>query len=143
MVGPHPIRLHGPWECTPLEWLDGEAAVTPPLPPPGRLRMPGDWSAVCGENFRGRARLTRRFHWPSRLGTTESLWVVFEGIRGSARLWIDDHVLGEINESVEFVEFEITRLIRPESQLIVEIASTENTPVPGIHGEIRLEVRTR
>ncbi len=85
MPYPHAMRLHGPWEYRPLSrWVradeDAWREIADELPRPGRARVPGDWAAALGPDYRGRVRYTRRFGCPTGLASRERVWLVIEGV---------------------------------------------------------------
>ena len=86
----HIIRLHGPWEYTPLN-EDRET-----LPPPGRITLPADWSETLGADFRGRVRYTRRFHRPTGLDGGQRVFLSIECVDAFGAAWLNEEKLGEV-----------------------------------------------
>lgn len=128
---PHRIRLRGPWDCQPLESQAGGKAA------PLRMTLPCRWRDGGLGEFAGRVRFTRRFGFPGRIDPDERVWLVFEGIAGTADVVLNGTPLGR-HASDEPFEFEITGLLSARNQLQVEVeAGTDG----GIWGDVALEVR--
>ncbi len=129
---PHRIRLRGPWECEPLARADGG-----PLPPPCRLTLPCRWGTAL-PHFAGRVRFRRRFGYPGRLDAHERVWLTFGGIETRAEVALNGVALGRHEGEGPF-EFEVTDLLRPRNELVVEVEGPAETA--GLCGEVALEVR--
>ncbi len=148
---PHRIRLRGPWECEPLR----RSAPPPspperggegggPLPSPFRMTMPCRWSEGGLPNFTGRVRFRRSFGYPGRIDAHERVWLTLAGIGGEAEVRLNDQLLGRIAWTGETpvppsTEFEVTPLLRPRNELVVEIEGTAEQG--GLWGEVALEIR--
>jgi hypothetical protein len=154
MATVHTIRLRGPWGCQPLTRHEPNEAgesreSTANLPPAGRLRLPADWSGVCGADFRGCVRLRRRFHWPARLMPRERVWLVLEEVTDAAVVRLNEEVLGEFTAADAPRAFDVTDVLEPTNVLLVDVTYSPDGPggtlhaVGGLTGEVRLEVRTR
>src|SRR5436309_4806058 len=128
MAYPHRIRLRGPWECEPLA-----RAGVGPLPPPCRMTLPGRWGAGGLGDFAGRARFRRRFGYPGRIDAHERVWLTFAGVDAAADVRLNDHPLGRHAGAFEPFEFEVTALLRPRNDLVVEVESPGNG---GLWGEV-------
>jgi hypothetical protein len=115
-VYPHRIRLRGPWDCEPL----------------GRVTMPCRW------DFAGRVRCRRRFGYPGRIDDYERVWLTFAGVKGTTKVWLNGQLLGRHEGPWPF-ELEVTRLLRPRNQLVVEVETPEGGG--GLWGDVALEVR--
>ena len=153
----HTIRLRGPWGCQPLarfEWDEAglRSETTTDLPPSGRLKMPADWSSVCGTDFQGRVRFRRRFHWPTPLTPRERMWLVFESVAVSALVRLNDCDLGEFSADQTPAEFDVTARLAATNVLVVDVSCPLERPAEassgsaaplagGLPAEIRLEVR--
>jgi hypothetical protein len=133
---PHRIRLRGPWECEPL--ARGDRAEEP-LPRPFRLTMPCRWGEGGLVDFAGRARFRRRFGYPGRIDEHERVWLTFAGIDGSAEIRLNDCLLGYSRDHSGSLEFEVTALLRPRNELVVDVDGTAERR--GLWGEVALEVR--
>ncbi len=127
---PHRIRLRGPWEYEPL-------AGPGPLPPAGRMTMPGRWGAGPLGDFTGRVLFRRRFGYPGRIDATERVWLTFAGVEGAAAVWLNDKPLGRAAAGP--FEFEVTALLRERNELRVEVEAPDGRG--GLYGEVALEVR--
>jgi hypothetical protein len=123
---PHPIQLRGPWDYEPLAWTrqldDGSIVVLPnSLPPPGRMRMPCRWVDGGLSGFAGRVRFRRRFGKPRQLDDYERLWLVCEGADYYSSWHLNGRLLGEHQGAFDPFEFEITNIVQPRNELIVEV----------------------
>jgi hypothetical protein len=144
---PHPIRLHGPWD---YEVLSGETAGARS----GRVKLPCDWGATLGREFRGCARYRRSFHRPSGLEPHEHVWLVCEGADARAEVRLNGQSLGPIRGYALHSHFEITALIEERNEVLLDVelsdginSSSQLRPgrehLPGGPiGEVRLEVRS-
>jgi beta-galactosidase/beta-glucuronidase len=128
------MHLKGPWGYEPV----------PPASTPlaGTAKLPAAWQAIVGD-FRGQLRFRRRFHQPTNLDPHERVCVVFDGVGGLARVAVNGQVLGTIPAGQGTGEFEITRLLKPNNELLVEIeyAPVDGDPTPGgLWGPVALEI---
>jgi hypothetical protein len=130
---PHRIRLRGPWECEPLR-RSGDS--TEPLPPPCRMTLPCRWSEGGLPHFSGRVRFRRSFGYPGRIDAHERVWLTFAGLSDEAELRLNHQSLGRIAAAAEF---EVTPLLRPRNELVVELEGTAEQG--GLWGEAALEIR--
>jgi hypothetical protein len=128
---PHRIRLRGPWECEPLT---GE-----PLPPPCRVTMPCRWRESGLGEYAGRVRCRRRFGLPRQIDPHERIWLTFAGIADIADLSLNRQLLGQAVRGPYPLEYEITALLLPRNELIVEVAAPDGDG--GLWGEVALEIR--
>jgi hypothetical protein len=125
----HRIRLRGPWDLVPLDRTDGDA----PLPPAGRVDVPGDLSEVVGADFRGRVRLGRRFNSPTNLDPDEQVALVFEALDAQAQLVLNGTPLQFAGQSP--ARFDIRPLLALHNLLEVTLT------LPALPlGEVRLEI---
>jgi hypothetical protein len=114
------------------------------LPPPFRMTMPCRWSEGGLPDFSGRVRFRRSFGYPGRIDTHERVWLTFAGIGGEAEVRLNEHLLGRIAWTGETpvppdIEFEVTSLLRPRNELVIEIEGTSEHG--GLWGEVALEIR--
>jgi len=107
---PHRIRLRGPWDCEPLP---------------------------SGEDVPQRRRFRRRFGYPGRIDNYERVWLTFAGVVGCASVWLNGQLLGRDEHSSDF-EYEVTALLKPRNEVIVETHAPADTGLPG---EVAMEVR--
>lgn len=132
----HRIRLRGPWDCEPLSSADGG-----PVPQARRMTLPCRWDAGGLLDFAGRVRYTRRFGMPTNLSAEESVWLVFEGVEGSANVSLNGTALGSHGHDEEPFGFEVTPLLKARNELQVDVESRSSSG--GIWGEVVLEIRSR
>ena len=119
----HRMHLKGPWEFEPL------AGDHPPAA--GRVKLPQSWEDAWGE-FRGEIRYRRRFHRPTNLDPHERVWIVFDGVGGSARVAVNTHALGNIAPGSGLPErFEITLLLQSNNELVVDVSFGADASGPG------------
>ncbi len=143
-IEPHVIRLRGPWEYEPLYRLvtldDGSLReTTDPLPPPGRLQMPGDWSGVLGSDFRGRVRFRRRFGRPTGLTASHLILLVIEQVNEIGHVALNGQMLGTIQFGQLPARYDVTHLIETRNELTIEVES-RGVFRSGAIGEVRVEI---
>jgi hypothetical protein len=131
---PHRIRLRGPWDCEPLERQPPGAAMPSPL----RMALPCRWSDSGLKDFSGRARFRRRFGYPGQIDAYERVWLTLAGVSDRGVVQLNGAALGLCSGEGPF-EFEVTRLLRPRNELIVDVEGTADRG--GLWGETALEVR--
>lgn len=132
---PHRIRLRGPWEYEPL------ARREPPtgdLPPAGRMVLPCRWREGGLGDFVGRVRFRRRFGYPGRIDPHERVWLTFAGVDATTEVSLNGRFLGRHEGASEPFEFEVTSLLQPRNELMVEVESAGNG---GLWGEVAMEIR--
>lgn len=144
----HKIRLHGPWHYEPLAFTEltasGESLDLPgSVPSAGTMKIPADWSASLGADFRGRVLYKRRFGRPTNLDVNERVDLVIEQLHGFAIVRVNGEDLGEIKIGDSDSRFELTDRLQPNNELQLEI----NHPLGsceglcgGIPGDVRLEI---
>jgi len=132
---PHRIRLRGPWDYEPLARA---ARSDEPLPPRGRMTMPGRWGEGGLGEFAGRVRFRRRFGWPGRIDAHERVWLTFAGAEAVAEVWLNGRCLGR-HEGPGSFEFDVTGLLQLRNDLNVEVEAPGGSG--GLWGEVALEVR--
>jgi hypothetical protein len=110
-----------------------------PIPPPMRVNMPCHGDEKGLEDFAGRIRFRRRFGYPGRIDAHERVWLTFEGLSGTAEVWLNGRRLGRSKKSENPFEFEITELLQMRNELVVQIDAPEGSR--GWCGEVALEVR--
>lgn len=131
---PHRIRLRGPWVCEPL----ARAHNGEPLPTSFQVTMPCRWSDSRLGDFAGTVRFRRRFGFPGRLDPHEHVWLTFAGLTGVAEFHLNNRPVGHWAGETGSVEFEITDILQPRNELVVEITAAGDG---GFWGEVALEVR--
>ncbi len=135
----HQIRLRGPWELTPLARVvvtsTGQQEVAKDLPAGGRIQMPSDGRELLGDDFTGRARLTRRFNQPTNLDPRERVLLVLASLdeRGVVRL--NGEQLSVAADSATARRHDITRQLKLHNVLEIDL------PYPGVPlGDVHLEI---
>ncbi|MDZ4818925.1 MAG: hypothetical protein SGJ20_08140 [Planctomycetota bacterium] len=152
----HSIRLRGPWEYQVLaRSTDDEVgsfdAVLPSGElPAGKVHMPCDWGESLGADFRGTVCYTRRFGCPTGVETHQRVWLILDGVRDRASVCLNGQPLGDIIESTQPLEVDVTGLLNERNMLEVEVSAPVDPaelPIPtdslpgGLVGEVRLEIR--
>ena len=155
----HKIRLRGPWSCEPLAWTqllaDGSLqVVTRPLPPPGTLTLPADWSAIAGADFRGRVKFTRRFGRPTGLDAHTCVMLVVDAGDQRVTIELNGESLGEMDADHSPWRQDVTARLQSANELVIVVELPETTqdspPLArpgrspadpgGLIGEVRLEI---
>ncbi len=141
---PHRIRLRGPWECEPVAALEpgpqGQFEISDmTVPGTFRVTMPCRWHEAGLKDFQGQVRFRRRFGYPGQIDEDERVWLTFAGWTGTATIELNGELLLEEHDEGP-CEFDVTSLLRPSNELIVELEST--SPNAGVWGEVALEIRT-
>jgi hypothetical protein len=103
------------------------------------MTMPCRWGQGGLPDFTGRVRFRRRFGYPGRIDQHERVWLTFARLSGAAEIHLNDQFLGRVENASAPVEFEVTRLLRPRNELVVDIEGTAEQG--GLCGEVALEVR--
>ena len=145
----HRIHLKGPWGD---EWIGGSVVCAGsgqgnqdvPLEATGKIHLPATWRSAFGA-VSGTVRLRRRFGCPTNLDETEQVFLVFNGVGGSARFAVNDVDLGAVENPEQPARFEVTQLLQPNNILIVEIQfdATESGENPGgLWGPVAIEIRS-
>lgn len=131
------MYLKGPWRYQPLA-----AVGDSPLPPAGTARLPASWQELFGE-FRGTVRFTRNFHQPTNLEPHERVWIVVEGVGGAASVVVNGEPLGDVEETSEGGEFDVTFRIQEYNELQVDVCfETQGRERPGgLWAPVAVEVR--
>jgi hypothetical protein len=153
----HIIRLRGPWQLEPLRRYinrgDGcfDRSVDG-LPHSARAKMPADWAATLGADFRGLVRYRRTFHQPTDLEPHEQVWLVVEPPRSHGAVRLGGKLLGEVVWGGPAGRFDITALLADNCTLEIDVAhplldeqgrppDDGDTSAPGgLIGEVRLEI---
>lgn len=145
---PHLIRLHGPWQYKPLaltQWGPSGESIDLPgeLPPAGTMKIPADWNATLGPDFRGRVLYTRRFGRPTNLDVHERVDLVLHKIHGLAIVTLNARRLGELKIGDPPRRFDLTNLLHPRNELQIEVnlpSGGDGIDAGGIVGEVHLEI---
>ena len=132
----HRMHLKGPWEIEIPE--GGDLAAVP-----RRVKLPASWQELFGD-FRGTLRFCRRFHKPTNLDEHERVWLVFDGLGGLARVYVNDQELGTVGPTTPTGEFDITPLLQFTNRLHVDVGFIEpaaSTAPGGLWAPVALEIR--
>ena len=122
----HAIRLRGPWRLEPTgRFLPADVGlsrlVAEDLPEAQTAKMPADWSAVCGAEYCGQVRYTRRFHKPQGLEDREAVWLVVEPARSHAEVWLNGQRLGELSCADSRLRVDVTKLLVDFNELVIVV----------------------
>jgi hypothetical protein len=103
---------------------------------PHRMRLREPWhrqSTPEGTHCR------RRFGYPGRIDDFERVWLVFDGLVGSATISLNGQVLGQYDGQGRSFEFDVTSLLQPRNELslVIEDASSHEQ----LWDEVAIEVR--
>ena len=115
--------------------------------------MPATWGATLGEMFRGRVSYRRKFGKPTGLQPSDRVELVCDGVDAFGTAELNETLLGDIPPGLRLTRFDITKLLQPRNQLIIEVslpmldsrasgmhASEREHRTGGIVGEVRLEI---
>jgi len=138
----HSIRLRGPWRYEVIERLAGDES----LAAAGKQKMPADWSAVLGDDFRGTVRYRRKFHQPTGLEEGQQVWLAIDGVTSSGEVTLNHTPLAACGLAAQRPEpwrYEIQHLLSPTSELIIDVTHPVDADgAGGLTGEVRLEIQT-
>ncbi|MBC8353344.1 MAG: hypothetical protein H8E66_15200 [Planctomycetes bacterium] len=145
---PHIIRLHGPWQYealahTKLGPSGASIDVAGELPPSGTMKIPANWAASLGTDFRGRVLYKRRFGRPTNLKASERIDLVTQSVNGHAIIRLNDSNLGEIEIGASANRFDLSNKLLPRNELHIEVdlpRGYDGLAVGGIVGDIFLEI---
>jgi hypothetical protein len=159
MASPHNIRLRAPWQLQALvRYVPLGASElreqTADLPPPAKAEVPGDWTELLGADFLGRVRYTRAFNCPTNLDANDRVWLVCEGVDGTAGFNLNGESIFTVDGCDRLASLDVTTQLRPHNLLTVDVGMfpsghAEHVPRAmgragrggGITGEVRLEIR--
>jgi hypothetical protein len=102
------------------------------------MMLPCRWADGGLSDFTGRVRFRRRFGYPGQIDNWERVWITCAGLSDRAVCRLNGAELGEWAGDGPF-EFDVTRLLQPRNELIVEVEGTAEGG--GLWGETALEVR--
>jgi hypothetical protein len=153
----HVIRLRGNWSLRSSVFRDSADNDLPAANAAAIVSEPSLWLSQLGPDFRGHARLARRFHAPTGITPTDVVALTFEhcGVAGSVAL--DGVVLADFDsigadQPVVF-SHDIRERLQHGHELTIDIASPQTTdaesPKEAPHksamepllGTVRLEIR--
>jgi hypothetical protein len=157
---PHAIRLRGPWDYEILAHTSADERgqcrdLKVDVAPSGRTKIPCDWGAELGRDFRGRVCYRRQFNRPSGLDSHERVWLVVEGADARGSVALNGRRLGEVDGYALHSEFDVTEWVDAHNELALEVELQCEEPggislhrpgrelkPGGPFGEVRLEVRS-
>ncbi len=114
---PHPIRLRGPWQCEVLADPAGQARQSAPV---RQVAMPARWDALGLGEIQGRVRFLRRFGYPGQIDDDERVWLTLAGLAGPCAVWVNGTLLAETDTAPDWLEWDVTALLRPRNELRLE-----------------------
>jgi hypothetical protein len=103
---------------------------------PHRIRLRGPWQCEALTNPAG-ARCRRRFGYPGRIDAHERVWLTVAGAAGRAAVSLNGTLLRRVDGETP-AEWEVTALLRPRNELLVDVAGVSEGEV---WGDVALEVR--
>lgn len=141
----HTIRLLGPWRLEPLARYGAAGAVPDGLPEPATIRLPGDWGAAFGDDFRGRVRFCRRFNRPTGLASGDRVWLFLAGVHPRGEVRLNGQLLGEADAS-QPARFLVSVILQVHNELTIDIDVPHSEEAPrspgGILTLVALEIET-
>ena len=155
----HTIRLRGPWQYTPLAhtyWTaDGQSQESnTDVPPPGRLKLPADWSSELGADFRGKVLFQRTFHCPTGLQENDIVQVQIDSVDALGTVYVNNNTVGELELGQSNLSFEIQQHLEATNllEILVDLPAIDDASAPlprpnrapdqagGITGEVQLNI---
>lgn len=103
------------------------------------MNLPCYWSDGGLADFSGCVRFRRRFGYPGRIDPNERVWMTFAGAGDRAKAILNDVALGRAADGARGAEYEVTSLLRPRNDLVVDVEG--GGVLAGLWGEVALEVR--
>ncbi|HEY7427700.1 MAG TPA: hypothetical protein VH682_25950 [Gemmataceae bacterium] len=101
---------------------------------PHRIRLRGPWE--CQRTADSGRRFRRRFGYPGRLDVWERVWLTFSRVGGRAIVRLNDRLLGCHEDTASF-EFEVTSLLQPRNELVLDVEEAAEA----LWGEVVMEIR--
>ena len=155
----HTIRLRGPWQYTPLAhtyWTsNGQSQeYDTAVPPPGRIKLPADWSIELGGDFRGKVLFQRTFHCPTGLQDNDVVQVQIDSVDALGTVYVNNNTVGEIQLGQSNLSFEIQQHLEATNllEILVDLPAIDDASAPlprpnrapdqagGITGEVQLNI---
>ncbi len=140
----HRMHLKGPWQYEWVTSLSVSNVVKCLDVGEGKVIMPASWQSIFGSTS-GTVRFFRRFGQPTNLESEERVFIVFDGVGGSARVAVNDHILGTMSDSDRPIGFEVTNLLQASNQLVVEldfdVDRADGAP-GGLWAPVAIEIRS-
>lgn len=131
MSSRHRIHLKGPWVIERLSLVPNDAESST-AKKQERVTMPIAWGDAFGA-VSGRVRFRRAFHCPTNLADSDVVWIVFDGVGGHGIVSVNGSEIGTLKSSRSLQQFEMTPLLKPFSELVVDLeyAWDESASIPG------------
>lgn len=107
------------------------------------MRHPDDWPAVV-EGRAGRMSLTRTFHAPTNLETSDELFLVLTEVHGRGDVRLNGRNLGCFHEEQSCWVYRLPRPLPRFNTLEIRVAypqPTETQAQVGVSGVVALEIR--
>ncbi len=104
--------------------------------------MPATWREMFGEQS-GRATFRRHFQKPTNLDPHESVSIACDGVGGTGRVALNGRELGPVALTDHTFRFEITPLLQPRNELVVELAfdpDLNSKDAGGLWGFVAIEI---
>lgn len=125
--------LNGTWKYQPVAHVllkaEGMVEDTGHLPPSGEMELPMNWQLRGLDNFHGRVRFERSFHFDGLQPGEESVWIIFRGVDYYAKVWINDIFVGQHEGYFQTFHFDVTAEIQPgENRITVEVTDPLEEP---------------
>lgn len=86
--------------------------------------------------YAGGVRFVRRFGRPTNLAVGDSVWLVFEGVRGAAEVRLNGQELGRVEGTGRF---EVGGFLAERNAVAVTVKAADDSG--GIVGDVVLEIR--
>src|SRR5512146_1494018 len=127
------LPLNGAWAYQPMAHVtlkeDGLHEDEQNLPPGGDMILPVNWQLAGLDNFHGRVRFTRSFAFDGLQPGEDSVWLVFEGVDYYAKVWVNNHLVGQHEGYFQPFRFNITPFINTgDNQIIVDVVDLLEEP---------------
>jgi beta-galactosidase/beta-glucuronidase len=133
----HFIRLHGPWECEPLD-SGGRDTPDESLPADCVVTIPADWSETLGVEFRGRVRYTRYFHRPTGLDEGQRVYLLIDRVETTGAATLNGQLVGAVAGTGGPFRFEVSDVLTWRNVLVIDVESLDRPG--GITGAVRLAI---
>ena len=101
------------------------------------IRLRGPWKSQPPADGRGQVQFTRHFNRPTGLDGGERVWLVIESLPGLVSVRLNGVVVGTSPPCP--ARLEITELLQPRSELVIEVASELAGDAPA---GVRLEIES-
>ncbi len=103
------------------------------MPPSHTIRLRDPWQTE--PTARGHTRLRRRFGWTATLAAGDRVLLAIGAATVEGRVYVNEVALGTFTPDCLPAQFEISRLLRPRNEAVIEIGG-------GKVGGVSLEIHT-